>query len=179
MFADLYLQIGDAQLLREFALDKVDCYEKQLALVFQDLLFEEGLFVVSGEKWKHQRGLMSNFFRFDQIRARLPEINLQADEFLRSLQSPAEMQKYGLMRLLQKSTGEIMLRTFFGKQLIDVRLSGNPLTIELADITQESMEIGFTNTWSLLKNVFLGVFRARDQPLWLLDTREKRLLQRI
>ena len=47
-----YLLLNDPVLIKDFLLNKQKNYKKWFEKLFVDLLFEEGIFITSGEKWK-------------------------------------------------------------------------------------------------------------------------------
>ena len=53
LYDQVYYLINDPDLIKEVTIEKPKLYRKWLELLFIDILFEEGLFLISGEKWKN------------------------------------------------------------------------------------------------------------------------------
>jgi cytochrome P450 len=74
--------LQDPELVKEFTVGKYEKYKKSLELIFMDLLFEDGLFMLSGEKWKKHRQIFQPFFTFEAIKKRVPTMKVCAGELI-------------------------------------------------------------------------------------------------
>jgi cytochrome P450 len=77
-----FVLLQDPELVKEFTINKYEKYTKWKELLFIDLLFEEGLFMLSGEKWKRHRQIFQPYFTFEAIKKRVSTIKKCACELV-------------------------------------------------------------------------------------------------
>ena len=166
----------DPALIKEFLQAKYQNYEKFLPTLYIDLLFENGLFLTHGDRWKHQRTLMSSFFTFEAIQARMPVIKETAHELLSRLADSDRLRKEGVLLQLQICTGDVMCKTFFGKNFCKLQLNNLPITSEVAQLIQKTISLKFEDPRILFRGMLLRIQKLNEIPEWLRTSEEKKLV---
>ena len=122
-------------------------YRKQATRSFLRTLYtNHGIAGPEGERWKHQRKIISEAFHFENIVKTLPIIEETIKELLDKIEgSQGKEIEVNIIDEFQKITGEIIGRTFFGQHLNDYKINGRPLTLEFADliIKNENLKVHY------------------------------------
>jgi len=136
--ATLFLR--DPALVKEFYLNTDNYIKDPLYLELFNPILGKGLVTSEGNQWKTQRKVMSNVFHFEFMKSILPNIQATARKNLYDLRSTS-LKKVNAMDELQKTTGEVVGKVFFGEQLNDYTFDGKPLTLGLADLIVDISKI--------------------------------------
>jgi len=127
------LSLYDSALVKDFYLN-TDNYIKDPSIVtLFEPLFGRGLLTSEGNQWKGQRKALSSAFHFEFLKSILPTVQATARQKLSAL-GKGSLTKVNVMNELQKITGEVVGKVFFGEQLSDYDIDGKPLTLVLADL---------------------------------------------
>ena len=132
-------------------------------------LMGTGLVMAEGNLWKNHRKLVASVFHFEFLRENVPLIQDITKEFFAKLKK-APLQKVDIMDEVQKITGEIVGRIFFGENLNQYIIKGKPLTLHLAEIT--------ARTSLILRDIPVALALVADIDLERLS-RYRRLMEEI
>jgi len=116
----------DPQLIREFY-QRQDCYQKVRLSPQLYEIGKTGLFMAEGQVWKQHRKLISNVFHFDFIKDKIPlMVNTSRELFDKIIEENKAngLKNIDLMTEIQKITGEILGRMFFGENLNQYKING-------------------------------------------------------
>jgi len=112
---------------KEFLLKQEDYYVKTEAITDLFKCFVgDGLVTSEGETWKKHRKLVSNVFHFDFIKETVPIIIETTREFLDKIKARDSLDNVNIMQELEKITGEVVGRVFFGQQFSKYTIYGRP-----------------------------------------------------
>ena len=128
------LFLYDPALIKEFFLNNDNYIKDPLFLELFAPILGKGLLTSEGSQWKAQRKALSCAFHFDFIKSILPSIQATAHKNLYNLRK-ISLNKVHAMDELQKITGEVVGKVFFGEELNEYEFDGRPLTLALADLT--------------------------------------------
>jgi len=137
---DATLFLRDPALVKEFYLNTDNYIKDPLYLELFSPVLGKGLTTSEGNHWKGQRKVMSNVFHFEFMKSILPSIQATARKNLSDLKKTS-LSKVHAMDELQKTTGEVVGKVFFGEQLNDYTFDGKPLTLGLADLIVDISKI--------------------------------------
>ncbi|CAK65177.1 unnamed protein product (macronuclear) [Paramecium tetraurelia] len=132
-------------------------------------VIQNGLICQMGEKWRAQRLLLSESFDYDQLKSRLPMINEVCLDKINSIHGE------NILEFLELITGQVVIRSFFGKSADGVQINKKKIQIEIADLLNELGEVRFKSKYLFVKRFFLGTKSWGFFP----TNKEKELLQRI
>ena len=105
-------------LIKEIMVNKISEFEKVDYLPFVDNLLDRGLLFTDGEKWKQQRKLMSPQFTFESLKNKFHVIKGVTDHFLGSMLDDVKLREdFRMCRFFMQISGEVVLSSFFGKQI--------------------------------------------------------------
>lgn len=131
---------------------KSEFFNPMLPLVGNGLVFAENL------KWKSHRRFVSRSFHYEFLKSNLIMIQDTTREFFDKL-TLEDLTNYKVISRIQEITGEIVGRIFFGKNLNNYSIDGQPLTLKLAQIVCDVSEVS-RNPLTL----FLGVNLMNKLP---------------
>jgi len=108
---------------------------------------KEGLLNIEGENWRRHRKIISSVFHYEFLKQMTPVVIQTANEFLDKLAQKDDLKNQNIMNEMQKITGEIVARIFFGNSLTSNLENDKPITTELGEIISESFmtTFGFWN----------------------------------
>lgn len=115
MGARLFFQINDSETINWFSMNH-DNYRKITDTLFLPNLMEHSLLVAGQELWRRQRKFISPLFMHEQIQNKTAAMNYHADDLVQSLKTDPESRK-DLLRVLSKTTGDMICNTFFGREI--------------------------------------------------------------
>lgn len=98
-----------------------------------------------GEKWKNQRNLLGDPFKYEYLKSRLPMINEVTNKRL------AQLSGEDVSEMLQAITGEVIMRSFFGDDLYEFKFNGREAQIELSEVLNTVAHMRFKSYYVLLK----------------------------
>lgn len=127
------ITLFDPALIKTFSLNPENYVKDTEFLEFYFSLFGRGLVTSEGAKWKTQRKLLSNVFNFDYLKLVLPTVKTTTYQALTDIKN-SSLQNVNIMDVFQRITGEIVGKIFFGAQLNQHKLNGEPLTVALASL---------------------------------------------
>jgi cytochrome P450 len=129
----------DPQLIKE-VIKNQDCYKKS-ELIFSPMtvILGEGLVTAEGATWKKHRKVVSQSFHFEFLKSQLPLIVSTTREFLDKIPESG-LKKVKMMDEFQKITGEVIGRIFFGNNLNEYSIDGQPLTLVLSHLIADVAE---------------------------------------
>ena len=99
-------------------------------------LLGNGLLLAEGATWKYHRKVVSNSFNYEFLKSNVGLIQNTAQEFFEKL-TPNQCSNYVAIKEIQKITGEVIGRIFFGEKLNEYTLEGKPLTVVLATLISD------------------------------------------
>jgi cytochrome P450 len=143
------IQVLDAALLKEFYANQ-DHFEKIKPSLGMRRMTGRGILALEGDEWKRRRKIISTMFHFNFINENLPLIYSTTREFLDEMKA-GSLKDMKIMDEVQKITGEIVGRIFFGNNLNQYKVDGEVLTLHLAELIGETSAAGST-----VSVVFLG-----------------------
>lgn len=79
---------------------------------------------------------------------------------------------------MQKATGDLLVRAFFGEEFVKKTLEGKCISLEVADILEESAQITKTNPYAIIRNLVFNL-DTEHTPMFLFTKREKDLVRRM
>ncbi|CAD8075858.1 unnamed protein product [Paramecium sonneborni] len=125
------------------------------------------------DKVKQQRNLLGEAFTFEKLKQRTPIIN----EVL--LQKLEKEDKTDVLDFLTKTSSEIIIKTFFCKELQDIIVQGNDITTEMIDLITQLGNMQMNDLYVSVKLALLGrkafgFFPSKKEKL--LDARIDRLI---
>ncbi|CAD8207201.1 unnamed protein product [Paramecium pentaurelia] len=144
-------------------------YYTKINIINHDNVIKKGLVFSMGEKWKSQRQLLSESFEYDQLKSRLPMINEVCLEKINQISGD------NVLQFLELITGQIVIRSFFGKSAEGVKINNKEIQIEIADLLNDMGELRFKSKYFFIKSFFLGTKGWNFFP----TQNEKQLLQRV
>lgn len=122
----------DPKLIKEFYA-KQSYYRKVKLSKGMTTILGTGLVLAEGDLWKRHRKAISSMFHFEFLKENIPLVVATTHEFLNELAN-TPMENVSIMDEVQKITGEVVGRTFFGEKLNQYTLRGQPLTLYLASL---------------------------------------------
>ena len=126
------IQLLDSKLIKEFYSNQHNYVKIPFSNAFQ-VLVGTGLIRAEGKLWKQHRKTLSNLFHYEFLKQNIPLMVKTTRELLDQLKE-APLDDVKVMDELQKITGEIVGRIFFGENLNKYTMEGEPLTLYLADL---------------------------------------------
>ena len=129
------LQLLDTKLIKEFYSHQSKYVKIPLSKAFQALV-GTGLLRAEGNLWKQHRKTISSLFHYEFLKQNTPLIVKTTREFLDQLKKEP-LENIKIMDEIQKITGEIVGRIFFGENLNNYNMDGQLLTLYLADLLVE------------------------------------------
>jgi len=126
------IQLLDPKLIKEFFASQHHYQKIPFSDAFQSLV-GTGILRAEGNVWKQHRKILSNMFHFEFIKQNIPLMVNTTREFLSELEQ-GSLENVMIMDEIQKITGEIVGRIFFGENLNKYKLNGQLLTLYLADL---------------------------------------------
>jgi len=144
----------DPKLIKEFYA-KQAFYQKVKPTKAMKTIMGTGLVLAEGDVWKNHRKTISSVFHFEFLKQNVPLIVATTREFLTDL-SKASMKNVNIIDEIQKITGEVVGRIFFGENLNKYSIKGQPLTLHLAGLMAKTTG-GFSRNYWLLLAVVLGL----------------------
>ena len=121
-----------SKVLKDFH-SKQHCYQKYYFSKGVVELTGTGLVFAEGATWKNHRKIISSVFNFEFIKGNIPLIVNTTRDFLRET-ARISLESVDIMSEIQKITGEIVGRIFFGENLNNYKLNNQPLTLYLEDL---------------------------------------------
>jgi len=126
------INLLDSKITKEFYA-KQSCYNKIFFSKAISTLVGTGLVFSEGNLWKSHRKAISSIFHFEFLKKNVPLIVNTTREFFNNLMITS-LQNVNIMDEIQKITGEIVGRIFFGENLNHYTLKGKPLTLYLQEL---------------------------------------------
>lgn len=84
----------------------------------------------NGAKWKHQRSVLGSSFNFEKLKGRLPIIVEIVNESIKSVLAK-KSERLNIYETFNQITGEVIIRTFLGEELMGVKINGQCLQAEI------------------------------------------------
>jgi cytochrome P450 len=153
------LSLADPAYIKEFARLDATHYAKADMLEGITLIIGKSLLVNSGEKWKVLRKLSAKAFHFESLAANLQKIEATADWLYDSAEN-GNLEKFKTIEEFQAGTGEVVGRIFFGDNLSEYQVNGEPFTRFLTELFAD-VNLVFNDVWYALfgtRFVKLGLF---------------------
>jgi len=144
----------DPKLIKEFY-SKQSSYMKAKASPAMLKIMGTGLFLAEGDFWKAHRKVISSKFHFEFLKENIPLIVSTTREFLDEL-AKTNLTKVNILDELQKITGEMVGRIFFGQNLNKYKINGKLLTLYLADLMVRSTT-GFRKNYFIIMAFMVGI----------------------
>ncbi len=126
------INLLDPKLIKEFH-SKQSNYRKVELSKAVDAMAGSGLVFSEGEVWKKHRKTISSIFHFDFLKQNIPLMINTTKEFYSEIIN-ASLNSVHIMDEIQKITGEIVGRIFFGENLNKYTHFGKPLTLYLQEL---------------------------------------------
>ncbi|CAK72113.1 unnamed protein product (macronuclear) [Paramecium tetraurelia] len=125
------------------------------------------------QKVKQQRSLLGEAFTFEKLKQRTPIIN---QVLLEKLQKE---DKTNVLDFLTKTSSEIIIKTFFCKELQEIIVQGNDITTEMIDLITQLGDMQMNDLYVSIKLALLGrrsfgLFPSKNEKQ--LDARIDRLI---
>jgi len=120
------------KVLKDFH-SKQSCYHKYSFSKGVVELTGTGLVFAEGATWKNHRKIISSVFNFEFIKGNIPLIVNTTREFFKET-AKGSLKSVDIMSEIQKITGEIVGRIFFGENLNNYKLNNQPLTLYLEEL---------------------------------------------
>jgi len=130
--SNIVIHLRDPNYIKEF-LQNPSNYRKAKFLDILRILVGNGLLFAEGDTWKSRRKIISASFHYDFLRTNTALIQETTREILDKIPSQ-EYKGYNLMDMIQRITGEVVGRLFFGGNLNRYDFGGEPLTLALANL---------------------------------------------
>ena len=121
--------------IKEFLLKPNNYKKADFAQTLVPLL-GNGLLLAEGATWKNHRKIVSSSFNYEFLKSNVGLIQNTAQEFFEKL-TPDQYSNYIAIKEIQKVTGEVIGRIFFGEKLNEYTLEGKPLTLVLAALISD------------------------------------------
>jgi len=132
------LVLFDQEMIKQFYLQQ-DKYIKQPSILYLlQPLMSNGVLLSEGSVWKRHRKLTSSAFNFDYLKEIFPKIVEIAEELLERLKSQIGYSIH-FLNAVQRITGEVVARLFFGEKFIDRRFKGFLVADYLATLLARCM----------------------------------------
>ena len=145
ILGNAFLFLVDPDLIKDFISNQEKNYKKAEEFIDLDKFFlGSGVLTSEGEVWKKHRKIASSAFHFDFIKSTVPIIEQVTQEVFDGI-ARENLSSVDIMDVMQKITGEITGRLFFGNSFATVSYNGNSLpkaiTKTEATISVEQQEI--------------------------------------
>ena len=158
--SDIAVLLFDPKLIRDFYA-KQAYYEKTKPFQTMREIMGTGLVLAEGNLWKNHRKIISSRFHFEFLKDNIPSITATAREFLNDI-AKTPMKNINILDEVQKITGEVVGRIFFGENLNKYKFKGQILTLYLTDLMSRSTA-GLRRNYLALVAFILG-FDLRIVP---------------
>lgn len=162
----------DPKLIKEFYA-KQSSYRKVKFSKGMNTLLGTGLVLAEGDLWKNHRKIISSIFHFEFLKENIPVVVDTTREFLGQLQQ-GSLKGISIMDEVQKITGEIVGRIFFGENLNKYTLKGQPLTLYLADLMTQTSKVHRNPFTLILLFTSIDLEWVPSYKLFMDDVREFR-----
>lgn len=140
------IKLTDPALIAEYYKNPKAYYKYQPRTCLTHLRYSLG--GSEGERWRVMRKTISEAFHFESLRKIIPLMEDTIKEKFATYKSNEP--EYSVLIEIQKITGEVVGRSFFGERLNDYKINGKELIVELADLTISNSK--------LLRNPLYQVF---------------------
>jgi len=131
--SDTSIILYDTALIKEVYLNTDNYVKDPFTLEVFAPILGKGLLTSEGNQWKRQRKTLSSAFHFEFLKSTLPNVQATAHRNLSELKK-GSLEKVNIMNELQRITGEVVGKVFFGEELNQYQFDGKPLTLALADL---------------------------------------------
>ena len=122
----------DPKLIKEFYTNN-SFYQKIPTIKSIQTIMGNGLVLSEGNVWKSHRKVISSVFHFEFLKQNIPLMVSTTQEFFKEL-AQTSRKNVSIMDEVQRITGEIVGRIFFGENLNNYQFKGQPLTLHLAEL---------------------------------------------
>jgi len=129
---NISILLFDPKLIKDFYA-KQNYYQKTRILQTMREIMGTGLVLAEGNLWKNHRKIISSRFHFEFLKDNIPSITATTREFLNEL-AKAPLKRVNILDEVQKITGEVVGRIFFGENLNKYKFKGQLLTLYLAGL---------------------------------------------
>lgn len=153
MGTDIMLLLRDTEITKEFLQNPFSFKKAKYFSIFKPLL-GESLFFAEGDRWKMRRKLISSSFHYEFITSNTQLVQETVREFLDKI-PPSEFKNCLIMDKIQEITGEVVGRTFFGRNLNRYNFEGQPLTLALASLMADIGSIVMSPLYMVLNTKIL------------------------
>ena len=130
----------DPVLIKQFFNDDQELnYRKFDRMFMLDKIVTRGLLWSNGDQWRAQRKFFSTLFHYDVMQQRIPLMQQVCSEIITDLRArlahtPDAYQVINVVDEVERITGEIVIRSFFGEELKNKLINGKNLTTELNEL---------------------------------------------
>ena len=170
------LTVIDREFARQILTTHVHKYRWTDLLYASEHFIDAGLVASAGNKWRQQRKILASAFHFDALRDRIPTIKEICAESAQRLRAQADGRTpVDVLREMQKITGEVVVRTFFGTSFDDSVVDGFNISEAIASFILDATAVSMHPFYSL-KRILLGKRRAERH---LRTRKEQHCLQKI
>lgn len=173
----------DPELVKLCAVDHHLLMEKELPILFNDVVMEMGLFHTTGDVWKRQRNTLAAAFHFDKIMSRTDAIKETSKELVERIKQKQDFSKpCQVLDFYQRctgnqwifySSGDVMVKTFFGKHFITKTFNGEQITSGVSHLFNQLFSQSFRPLLSILRLIFFGEPYIRHWPMFMFTKYEK------
>ena len=149
ILGNAFLFIVDPDLIKDFISNQEKNYNKAEEFINLNKFFlGNGVLTSEGEVWRKHRKIASNAFHFDFIKSTVPVIEQVAQEVFDGI-ARENLSSVDIMDVMQKITGEITGRLFFGSSFTTVSYNGNSLPKAITE-TETAISIEQQEIWANL-----------------------------
>lgn len=122
-------------LIKEFLMDKHDCFEKAPLIGLLKRFGDRGLFMLEGQEWKQRRKIISEAFRYDLLREMVTHVVKVTEERFQKFSIAAKnKEELNIIKEFEFMAGEVVGRFFLGKSFTDINVDGTQITAWISDL---------------------------------------------